>query len=141
MSNFNPRVIMVTGAAGFIGCIFVRFMLNKYCDIKIISFDKAQKGSSVTFTPRSDDSIMVRVDELKTACDMEDAVIWDVRSDGEYDGSNSRGNKRVGHIPGAVHLEWFNVVDRDSHQLKDPQEIRKILEERGITPDKSVYCY
>ena len=108
---------------------------------KIISFDKAQKGSSVTFTPRSDDSIMVRVDELKTACDMEDAVIWDVRSDGEYDGSNSRGNKRVGHIPGAVHLEWFNVVDRDSHQLKDPQEIRKILEERGITPDKSVYSY
>ena len=108
---------------------------------RTISFDRAEQGISTTFTPKSDDSVIAGVDELKRACDMEDAVIWDVRSRGEYDGSNSEDNRRAGHIPGAVNLEWFNVVDRHSHKFKDPKEIRKILEDGGITPDKPIYSY
>ena len=104
-------------------------------------FDRPSSRSSVKFTPRINDSIMVKVDELKAACVLSDAVIWDVRSDGEYDGTASRGNQRVGHIPGAVHLEWFNVVDRDTHRLKPPEEIRRILNENGLTPDKAVHTY
>ena len=39
----------------------------------------------------------------------------DVRSDGEWDGSNSRGNKRVGHVPGAIHVEWTNFLKEDKY--------------------------
>jgi thiosulfate/3-mercaptopyruvate sulfurtransferase len=106
-----------------------------------ISFDTPKPNTRVKFTPKVDDSIMVRVDELKAACSLSDSVLWDVRSDGEYDGSNNRGNRRAGHVPGAVHLEWFNTVDRETHRLKSPQEIRKLLNERGITPDKAVFSY
>ena len=105
------------------------------------SFDRGRAASGATFTPRADDSLLVKVDELKTACDMGDSVIWDVRSDGEYDGSVSRGNQRVGHIPGAVHLEWFNVMDRDTHRFRPADEVRKLLAEHGITPDKTAYAY
>lgn len=35
-----PKNMLVTGAAGFIGCNFVQYMLAKYNDLKIISFDK-----------------------------------------------------------------------------------------------------
>lgn len=38
--EFKPKNILVTGSAGFIGCNFVRFMLAKYSDIKIVSLDK-----------------------------------------------------------------------------------------------------
>ena len=68
-------------------------------------------------------------DELKDACNLDDAVIWDVRSDGEWDGSEMRGNKRAGHIPGAVHLEWFNVMDRQTHRFRPANEIRQLLAE------------
>ena len=105
------------------------------------SFDRGRAAAGAAFTPRADDSLMVKVDELKTACDMGDSVIWDVRSDGEYDGSVSRGNQRVGHIPGAVHLEWFNVMDRDTHRFRPASEVRKLLAENGITPDKTAYAY
>ena len=108
---------------------------------RVISFDRTDKSSSVTFTPKIDDTVIARVNELKTACDNQDSIIWDVRSSGEYDGSDIGGNERAGHLPGAVNLEWFNVVDRNSHQFKDPKEIRKILEDRGITPDKPIYSY
>jgi len=106
-----------------------------------ISFDRPAVPASVKFTPKADESVMVKVDELKAACSLADSLIWDVRSDGEYDGSNSRGNQRVGHVPGAVHLEWFNLVDRDSHCLKSPEEILRILNDKGITPDKAVFAY
>jgi thiosulfate/3-mercaptopyruvate sulfurtransferase len=105
------------------------------------SFDRAHPSAGAVFTPRADESVMVKVDELKEACNVGNAVIWDVRSDGEYDGSVSRGNQRVGHIPGAVHLEWFNVMDRETHKFKPAGEVRLLLEEHGITPDKTAYAY
>jgi dTDP-glucose 4,6-dehydratase len=45
---YIPRVIMVTGAAGFIGSNFVRMMLSKYDNIKIISFDKLTYAGSLS---------------------------------------------------------------------------------------------
>jgi dTDP-glucose 4,6-dehydratase len=38
--SFQPKNILVTGSAGFVGCNFVQMMLNKYSDIEIISYDK-----------------------------------------------------------------------------------------------------
>ena len=95
----------------------------------------------VTFTPKRDDSKLATAADLRQACELGEAVIWDVRSDGEWDGSNSRGNKRVGHVPGAVHLEWFNLIDAETNEFKSAADIRSILTEHGITPDKNVYTY
>jgi len=98
-------------------------------------------ATGVKFTPQANEAIMCRLDELKSSYNSPDVVVWDVRSDGEWDGSGDRGNKQKGHVPGAVHLEWFNMMDRDTHQFKPADEIRKILAEHGITPDKTVYSY
>ena len=108
---------------------------------RAVGLDRAGGAPGVSFTPRRDESLLVQVDELKAACQLGEAVIWDVRSDGEWDGSEMRGNKRAGHIPGAVHLEWFNVMDRATHQFRPADEIRQTLAEAGIPPDKAVYTY
>ncbi len=105
-----------------------------------VGFGRAEI-KSVTFTPKYDDSKLVKVDELKEACEVGGSVIWDVRSDGEWDGSMTRGNKRAGHVPGAVHLEWFNLMDSDTNEFKPAAEILRILTEHSITPDKNVYTY
>jgi thiosulfate/3-mercaptopyruvate sulfurtransferase len=83
----------------------------------------------------------VKADELKANCRLDSVVVWDVRSTGEYEGSNSRGNKRVGHVPGAVHLEYLNAMDRETHRFKPAQELRKMLLQKGITPEKRIYTY
>jgi thiosulfate/3-mercaptopyruvate sulfurtransferase len=71
-----------------------------------------------------------------------DTIFLDVRSDGEWMGTNDRGNKRAGHIPGAIHLEWLNFVTDDRHQtIKPANELRAMLEERGVTRDKQVITY
>ena len=86
-----------------------------------VGLERPAPAQGVTFTPNRDESLLVKVDELKEACNLDSAVIWDVRSDGEWDGSEQRGNQRAGHIPGAVHLEWFNVMDRQTHRFRSAQ--------------------
>lgn len=44
---FTPHKILVTGAAGFIGCNFVRDQLAKYSDVEIVSLDKLTYAGSL----------------------------------------------------------------------------------------------
>ena len=48
----------------------------------------------------------------------------------------------MGHLPGAAHLEWTELLDPETGTLKPANELRKMLAACGITPDKQVagYC-
>lgn len=106
-----------------------------------ISLDASAPRSGVTFTPRTDGALLGQLDELKAACGRAGSVVWDVRTGGEFDGSVNRGNKRAGHIAGAVHLEWSDLMDRETHRFRPLDEMRRILGDKGITPDKAVFAY
>ena len=97
-------------------------------------------GGGVTFTPSPNHAIESDVDKLKAAIGADDTVIWDVRTEAEYTGENSRGNARVGHVPGAAFLEWVNLVAEDD-TFKSAEEIEEIARGLGITPEKTVHVY
>ena len=95
-----------------------------------------------SFTPRPDESVLGTCDLLRAGVGRADTLFLDVRSEGEYQGTLSRRNKRVGHVPGAIHLEWTNFVTEDpTHVFKPAAELREMLRARGVTPDKNVYVY
>ena len=95
-----------------------------------------------TFAPKVREEVVCRVDYLKQSIDKRDVVIWDARSGGEWTGANNRGNKRAGHVPNAVHLEWLNCVTKDEFQtIKPAPELRQMLAGLGITPEKEVLTY
>ena len=100
---------------------------------------RPQRGS---FTPRPNESIMCRADDLMERIGAPDVGIWDVRTDEEWLGTNSRGNKRAGHVPGAKHLEWINLVTSDDRRVFKPaDDIRAMLREVGINPEQEVVTY
>jgi thiosulfate/3-mercaptopyruvate sulfurtransferase len=68
-------------------------------------------------------------------------VFWDTRRPGEYDGSEPGNNTRPGHIAGAVHLEWTELLDPETRTFKSASELRAMLESRGITPESEIECY
>jgi thiosulfate/3-mercaptopyruvate sulfurtransferase len=72
-----------------------------------------------------------------------DVLFWDVRSPGEYTGTDARSNApaRAGHIPRAVNLEWTELVDPATGLLKSAAEMRQLLNAKGITPDKEIVSY
>jgi len=45
--EYTPRVILVTGGAGFIGCNYIRYMLAQYPDVSIINLDKLTYAGSL----------------------------------------------------------------------------------------------
>jgi thiosulfate/3-mercaptopyruvate sulfurtransferase len=68
-----------------------------------------------------------------------DLVVWDCRGADEYAGVRATA-ARNGHIPGAVHLDWLDLMD-PSRQLRLRRDIAQLLASRGITPDKDVIAH
>jgi len=66
-------------------------------------------------------------------------AIVDTRSDAEYYGEAVRA-KRGGAIPGAVHLEWKQNLDKDG-RYKPVTELRAMYEAIGVRPDQDVVTY
>jgi thiosulfate/3-mercaptopyruvate sulfurtransferase len=83
------------------------------------------------------------IDDMREAIEREDTVIWDVRSRGEHTGEDPRQNKRGGHIPGAVHMEWMELTTPPARSgiLLPPDEMRRKLAQAGITPEKRVLVH
>ena len=65
--------------------------------------------------------------------------LLDVRSDREFVGQDVRA-KRGGHIPGAVHYEWSNVLKQDK-SLRDPADIRSEIIAIGVSLDRQIIPY
>ncbi len=105
--------------------------------------DRQTSVARTTFTPNNpDESLIVMADELESAIGQEGIVVWDVRSRDEYTGMETRGNSRSGHIPGAVHMEWSDVMDTGGlSTFKPAEEMREALAACGITPEKQVYTH
>jgi len=106
-----------------------------------VSIDAPEERAGVKFTSRPDGSLMVTTEELKDARERQDVLVWDVRSRREYTGENPRKNRRPGHVPGAAHLEWLDMMDEETHTFKPADEMRRILSSNGITPEKDVVTH
>jgi thiosulfate/3-mercaptopyruvate sulfurtransferase len=68
-------------------------------------------------------------------------ALLDSRSPEEYRGERKFA-EHAGRIPGAVNLDWFNVMDKERNmRLKPEAELRALMEERGLTNDKTIVTY
>ncbi len=104
-----------------------------------ITMEATKVSASKPFTPKVNPDMYASAEHIMERLEQPGFVVLDVRSDGEWDGSNTRGNKRQGHMPGAVHLEWtHNLSDDPSKRWKSADELKAMFEAAGVTPDKEV---
>jgi thiosulfate/3-mercaptopyruvate sulfurtransferase len=104
-----------------------------------VTMEQPKLSASTPFTTRANNTLYATAEQIMAELEKPDVVVLDVRSDGEWDGSNKRGNKRGGHIPGAVHLEWTNNLTADDEKRwKSADELREMYAACGITPDKQI---
>ncbi|WP_053946754.1 sulfurtransferase [Halolamina sediminis] len=72
------------------------------------------------------------VQGLLPAAESGDVTLVDTREDWEF---------AEGHLPGAVQLDWRELVDEDSRGLGPESELRALLRERGIVPETRTVLY
>jgi thiosulfate/3-mercaptopyruvate sulfurtransferase len=94
-----------------------------------------------------DESIRARRDAVKEGLGEQGKALVDVRSPQEYSGElisppgyEQEGAQRAGHIPTAASIPWASAV-RDDGTFKTADELRRLYEAKGVTPEKEVTAY
>ena len=62
--------------------------------------------------------------------------IVDARSEKEFCGIDALTNKKACAIPGAKHLEWTDLIDKDTHRFKPAGELKAVFADAGVKLDK-----
>lgn len=86
--------------------------------------------------------------DVRRALEKSDTVLVDVRSPKEFSGEITapaeypmEHAQRGGHIPNANNIPWASAVNDTDGTFKSVEELKKIYETKGVTPDKDVICY
>lgn len=83
----------------------------------------------------------ITIEELLQQLGNSDLGIWDARSRDEFLGNKSPA-KRAGHIPGAAHLEWTDLMDKNRNlRLLAAEQIQTMLDERGLEQGKKLVTH
>ena len=91
----------------------------------------AAKPKKVTFTVNINDAILADIDEVKSG----KYKLVDARDANEFAGTTE---KSVGHIPGAIHIAYKDVVDEKTHVFKSKAELESLVVGKGINPGDAV---
>jgi thiosulfate/3-mercaptopyruvate sulfurtransferase len=82
---------------------------------------------------------IVRADEILRRLDDPELLIWDCRSAEEFRGQRSAA-ARAGHMPGAVHLDWLDLMDRE-RALRLRTDLPALLAAHGIDRNRDVVVH
>jgi thiosulfate/3-mercaptopyruvate sulfurtransferase len=94
-----------------------------------------------------DESIRAYRDQVLEWLGASERALVDVRSPGEYAGDlisppgyEQEGAQRGGHIPTAASIPWASAV-QDDGTFKTPDDLRRLYQSKGVTPEKEVTAY
>ncbi|MGR6871483.1 sulfurtransferase [Pseudomonas sp. HK3] len=88
-----------------------------------------------------DESVTIDKAQLLQAITDNSIDIWDARSLPEYTGEKAV-SARGGHLPGAKSYEFIRALDtRNDLQLRDLADVKKELNDLGITGDKTIVTH
>jgi thiosulfate/3-mercaptopyruvate sulfurtransferase len=91
------------------------------------------------FSARPRAGVRATADDVARAARGEGAVL-DVRSVREWNGATPYFESRAGHVPGAVHLEWTELLDAEGRVDRSGRALAR-LAALGVTPDRPVVVY
>lgn len=103
-----------------------------------LSTDTPQAGTTAVNLELHDQPTATR-EYLQSRLGADDLAIWDARAPEEFSGAKVL-SARGGHVPGAVNFEWTAGMDK-ARQLRIRTDLRQVLEDLGITPDKEVITH
>ncbi|XOZ34990.1 sulfurtransferase [Halomonadaceae bacterium KBTZ08] len=88
-----------------------------------------------------DPATTANLEQVLDAVKAGNTTIWDARAPAEYRGERQSA-ARCGHIPGAVNLEWTELMDPErNYRLLPEDQLRATLASQGIEPSKPVITH
>ena len=117
--------------------------LHAWCaeSLPLVASPSYPTASTETYEFNFQDNVIANQDYIIKHLDDPSVICMDTRSEAEYSGIKKFAD-RAGHIPGAIHLDWIELMDQNnSLRLKKADELKLMLESLQINPDKEIIVY
>jgi thiosulfate/3-mercaptopyruvate sulfurtransferase len=153
----NDSHVIILGGSGDNVFIYGAFWLMKYHGHEKVSLldggvrkwmKEGRKTSgkptpikNTKYSASPDSSVFATADDVLKGMNNAKAAIVDVRGTDEYIGTNVMGNKRTGHVPGAVHMEFYSSNMTQNGTFKSLKDLQALYDAKGVTKDKEVISY
>jgi len=96
---------------------------------------------AAAFTARPNPAWVATADGVLAAIDRPGVKIVDARTADEIEGRDLRNIRRGGAIPSSIPVYWEDALDPETHLFKPAGELRRLYEDKGITPQDEVIAY
>jgi thiosulfate/3-mercaptopyruvate sulfurtransferase len=100
---------------------------------------KQPAKGSITPAPRKE--IVADAAWISSHLNQPDVTVIDARTHEFYNGSQSDGNPRSGHIPGASNLAYLDVIDQDNNKFKSADALKDLFRSAGLKPGNLMVSY
>jgi thiosulfate/3-mercaptopyruvate sulfurtransferase len=96
----------------------------------------------VTYTSSPNPELLATWQYVLDNLDNPAIQILDARPTGSYTGEAAGTDLHAGHIPGALNLDWNNVVQADAPRtFKSADELQAVFDATGLSRDKEIIVY
>lgn len=153
VSNTSKIVVYDDGTGKYAGRIYWILKYLGATDVKVLdgnisAWKEARKpitknptpAKKATFTPSVKAQYLAVMNDVKAAKGNSSIALIDVREPAEFNGTKEDAKLREGHIPGAINIEFKEVLDAKG-KLKSPEALKTLFESKGVTKDKTVILY
>ena len=124
------RLWFVLNAYGHLKASLVNGGWSKWTAEKRPTTPEVPQAAPATYAPKKVPDAVCAAPELLAR--KPDVVVLDTRSEREFRGAR---------IPNAVHVDWQENVTGEHLTFRPADELKKLYESKGITPDKTVVTY
>lgn len=100
---------------------------------------KQPTKGSITPAPRKE--IVADADWVSSHLNKPAVTIIDARTHEFYNGSQSDGNPRSGHIPGATNISYLDVIDQDNNKFRSADALKELFRGAGLKPGNLMVSY
>ena len=133
------RLIWTLDIAGLDNWLFLNGGLQAWHAAGLPLEDGVIMPMASDFAPQWNLTPRIEKEELQLKLGSPDIAIWDARSQAEFVGSDVRA-ARGGHIPGAIHSDWQELIDGHNH-TRLRHDLADYIATKGFTPDKEIITH
>lgn len=106
-----------------------------------VAGDPAPYPSPGAFCVQIVPELLAQTADVRAAMDDPDRRILDVRGNAEWLRAEPTESSMAGHVPGAVHLVWTDVIDPATHRFRTASDLRSRFIGLGLRPDAEIITY
>lgn len=135
------RLIWTLDVLGHSNYSYLNGGIHAWLSARLPTETSPNAGQTSDYSVNIDTIPIAEVEDVLASLENSQAAIWDARSKEEFEGSKVLA-QRGGHIPGAINIDWLELIDRNRHtRLIDLKILQQRLDQLGLSKDKTIITH